>query len=89
MGKADCKKNMEENGNDFTKGILCAGGNGKGSCRVNTNIFIKLSFQIIPCFESKYSQGDSGGALTSENGVLVGLVSAGGAKQCAKVNLST
>ena len=32
-------------------------------------------------------QGDSGGALTTEEGVLVGLVSAAGSDQCGKVML--
>ena len=31
-------------------------------------------------------QGDSGGALTTEDGTLVGLVSSAGALQCGKVN---
>ena len=30
-------------------------------------------------------QGDSGGALTTEDGMLVGLVSAAGSDQCGKV----
>ena len=32
-------------------------------------------------------QGDSGGALTTEAGTLVGLVSSAGALQCGKVNI--
>ena len=32
--KADCMKNMEENGLGFTEGILCAGGNTNGTCQV-------------------------------------------------------
>ena len=33
-------------------------------------------------------QGDSGGALTTEDGMLVGLVSAAGSDQCGKVRFS-
>ena len=50
VGKADCKKNMEENGNAFSEGLLCAGGNGKGSCKVKKQpVFFKLSFQLHGC----------------------------------------
>ena len=41
IGKADCEKNMEENGNTFTEGLLCAGGNRKGSCKVQTHSLSK------------------------------------------------
>ena len=32
--KADCMKNMEENGLGFIEGVLCAGGNTNGTCQV-------------------------------------------------------
>ena len=38
--KADCMKNMEENGLGFTEGVLCAGGNTNGTCQVwKKNLF--------------------------------------------------
>ena len=40
----------------------------------------------LSCF-IRTLQGDSGGALTTEAGTLVGLVSSAGALQCGKVNI--
>ena len=67
---------MEENGLTYSEGMLCAGGNEKGSCQVRENLYFKRFQQI--------TQGDSGGALTVD-GVLAGLVSRGGSDICAKV----
>ena len=70
---------MEENGATFIEGMLCAGGNKKGSCQVKGKKRQTGLDQI--------SQGDSGGALTVD-GVLAGLVSRGGSDSCAKVTSS-
>ena len=67
---------MEENGHQFVKGLLCAGGNRKGSCHV------RVQLPGATCLKS--FQGDSGGALTV-NGILAGLVSRSGSEGCAKV----
>ena len=71
--------NVEENGVTFSQGMLCAGGNEKGSCHV-MKIEEKGSLD-------QSSQGDSGGALMVD-GVLAGLVSRGGSDSCAKVTSS-
>ena len=88
--KADCMKNMEENGLGFIEGVLCAGGNTNGTCQVwKEDLFgekDKINFDkeyIQPMYQNP--QGDSGGALTTEDGMLVGLVSAAGSDQCGKV----
>ena len=67
---------MEETGLTYSEGMLCAGGNGKGSCQVRKSEYFTRFQQI--------TQGDSGGALTVD-GVLAGLVSRGGSDICAKV----
>ena len=73
---------MEESGLTYSQGMLCAGGNEKGSCQVRRSQHFKKLHQI------DYKQGDSGGALTVD-GVLAGLVSRGGSDICAKVTCSS
>ena len=62
----------------FRPGMLCAGGNKKGTCFVRRYKFSDFS-------HPHHFQGDSGGALTVD-GVLAGIVS-GGSMMCAKVQV--
>ena len=68
---------MKQNGLNYSEGLLCAGGNEKGSCQVRKIVLKSLN----------QTKGDSGGALTVD-GVLAGLVSRGGSDICAKVTFS-
>ena len=70
---------MEANGYEYNEGTTCAGGNKKGSCYVRSLCKRNLGFTNTP-------KGDSGGALTVEDGVLAGLVSRGGSEDCGTVS---
>ena len=79
VDERECKRNLEENGVNFSRGIICAGSSGKGTCHVSSYSDII----VVHLF-----QGDSGGALMVR-GVLAGIVSRGGTDQCVKVRLKT
>ena len=79
LGPTECQANAEENGFEYNEGTTCAGGNKKGSCYVRNLCTRNLGFINIP-------KGDSGGALTVEDGVLAGLVSRGGSEDCGTVS---
>ena len=78
LSPTECQTNAEENGFEYNEGTTCAGGNKKGSCYVRIILKRDQGFTIT-------SKGDSGGALTVEDGVLAGLVSRGGSEDCGKV----
>ena len=75
----ECQANAEENGFEYNEGTTCAGGNKKGSCYVRNFLKRYQGFTNTP-------KGDSGGALTVEDGVLAGLVSRGGSEDCGTVS---
>ena len=74
----ECQANAEDNGFEYNEGTTCAGGNKKGSCYVRNLCKRYQGFTKTP-------KGDSGGALTVEDGILAGLVSWGGSEQCGTV----
>ena len=39
VDESECKRNLEENGLNFTRGVICAGTSGKGTCHVS-NLFL-------------------------------------------------
>ena len=41
---------MEENGLSFTEGVLCAGGNGKGTCQVLSDSWLRYSAELFCSF---------------------------------------
>lgn len=79
FSQTECQANAEENGFDYNEGTTCAGGNKKGSCYVSSFFKRYQGFTNTP-------KGDSGGALTVEDGVLAGLVSRGGSEDCGTVS---
>ena len=85
VDERECKRNLEENGVNFSRGVICAGTSGttgtsgKGTCHVSNSSDI-VGVQLF--------QGDSGGALMV-GGVLAGIVSRGGTDECVKVRLKT
>ena len=70
---------LKYNGFEYNEGTTCAGGNKKSSCYVRNLCKRYQGF-------TKTSKGDSGGALTVEDGVLAGLVSRGGSEDCGMVS---
>ena len=79
LSPTECQTNAEENGFEYNEGTICAGGNKKGSCYVRIILKRDQGFTNTP-------KGDSGGALTVEDGVLAGLVSRGGSEDCGTVS---
>ena len=76
FSSTECQANAGEN---YNEGTICAGGNKKGSCFVRNFLKRYQRFTNTP-------KGDSGGALTVEDGVLAGLVSRGGSEDCGTVS---
>ena len=80
FGESECQANVEENGLDFSQGMLCA---EEGTCHVRRSQYFKREK-----LQKNLLQGDSGGALTVD-GTLAGIVSLGGSQECAKVTFSS
>ena len=58
--KSACKKNVEENGHSFDPNTVCAGGNGKGTCKVFKGT---LLFNVIFFLQESNLHGPDGPSL--------------------------
>ena len=53
VDERECQRNLEENGVNFSRGVICAGTSGKGTCHVS-NLFLCL--WKMKCSENSYSK---------------------------------